>query len=76
MYESENEWVTHNIESQWSSFKELRDAADRAWHKLKEDIKRKAPMATLLEDRSALTLLLGECNYMARECMSFLQRKK
>ncbi|MDE3045438.1 MAG: hypothetical protein KGJ02_02180 [Verrucomicrobiota bacterium] len=57
-----------NHKALWSSFKNLRQRVDKAWTKLKTDVKRKANPQTILRDRNELLLLLGECNYMSREC--------
>jgi hypothetical protein len=38
-------------------------------------VRRKAPPQIILEDRDNLLLLLGECNYMARECVRISNRR-
>lgn len=43
--------------------------AKKAWAKLRSDIKRHANPQTIMRDHNNLLLLLGECNYMTRECM-------
>jgi len=61
--------VKKNKSAHWSTFKDLEKKAEKALAKLRSDVKRKASPATLLKDKNALLLLLGECNYMARQCM-------
>ena len=57
-----------NRKAQVSVYHDLQKKADKAWGKLRHDVKRKAPAHILLEDRDNLLLLLGECNYLAGEC--------
>ncbi|HLB52974.1 MAG TPA: hypothetical protein VJK48_04630 [Chlamydiales bacterium] len=72
----DREQVTANSKAQWHAYRDLRAATDKAWTKLRADIKRKAPMETLIKDRNALNLLLGECNYMTREYISMEEQAK
>lgn len=58
-----------NQKAQWDVYRELQKKADEAWAKLRADVHKKADPAVLLQDRNHLMLLLGECNYMAGECM-------
>lgn len=53
----------------WAVYRDLQKKADMAWSKLRTDVQRKASSEVLLEDRNNLMLLLGECNYLAGECM-------
>ena len=53
----------------WAVYRDLQRKADMAWTKLRTDVQRKASPEVLLEDRNNLLLLLGECNYLAGECM-------
>ena len=53
----------------WAVYRDLQKKADIAWSKLRTDVQRKASSEVLLEDRNNLMLLLGECNYLAGECM-------
>ena len=53
----------------WKTYRDLQKKVDKAWDKLQMDVKRKAPANVLIRNKNQLLLLLGECNYMARECM-------
>jgi hypothetical protein len=68
--------TTANQKAQWTAYKELQKQVDKAWTQLKEDVKRKAKAQTIVRDKNELLLLLGECNYMARECMRLSAKKK
>jgi len=61
--------LAKNKQAHWKAFKQLEKRANQAWTKLRADIKRKASPQVILRDRNQLLLLLGECNYMTRECM-------
>lgn len=65
-----------NTKAQWAAFKTLQRRVDQAWSKLKSDVKRKAAPKVILRDRNQLLLLLGECNYMSRECKRLSTRNK
>ena len=71
-----SETMQRNKKAHWMAYRELQIKADKAWAKLRADVKRKAKPEVLLKDRNALALLLGECNYMTRECMSFESHSK
>jgi len=58
-----------NNSSHWATYRDLQKRAEKALAKLRSDVKKKASPSTLLKDKNALLLLLGECNYMARQCM-------
>jgi hypothetical protein len=60
----------------WASYRKLQDRVDKAWHKLESDVKRRAHSEVIYQDRNDLLLLLGECDYMARECIRQSGRKK
>ena len=75
----EMEEVLVNQQIHWEAYKELRQRVDQAWAKLQTDIEQKVHPALLVRDKNDLLLLLGECNYMAREGMryqSYNGRKK
>ena len=59
--------VKKNKQAQWSVYKNLEKKAEKALAKLQSDVKKKASPATLIKDKNDLLLLLGECNYMARQ---------
>lgn len=61
-----------NSQLQWEAYLAIERQIDQAWKKLQSDIKRKANPRVILEDKNHLMLLLGECNYMARECMRWI----
>jgi hypothetical protein len=69
MSDSRTQAVAKNKKAQWTVFRELQKKASKAWSKLRSDANRKAPPEILLQDRNNLLLLLGECNYLAGECM-------
>ena len=56
---------------QWRAYKSIEKQIKTAWNKLQYDVDRGAALSVLLEDRNRLMLLLGECNYMAREWMNW-----
>lgn len=58
-----------NHAAHWKTYKDLQRKVDQAWEKLQEDVRKKASPDVLLRNKNQLLLLLGECNYMARECM-------
>ncbi|PIS03323.1 MAG: hypothetical protein COT85_00560 [Chlamydiae bacterium CG10_big_fil_rev_8_21_14_0_10_42_34] len=59
---------TFNHEAHWKAYKELQTKAEKAWIQLRNNVKKNAPAKVLVKDQSNLLLLLGECNYMQREC--------
>lgn len=61
--------IVKNKKAHWKVYRDLQKKADKAWAKLRSDVKEKADPHVLLQDRNNLLLLLGECNYMAGECM-------
>ena len=65
-----------NKKALWASFKHLRSRVDHAWSKLKTDVKKNASPQVINRGKNHLLLLLGECNYMAREYMRSAQAKK
>ncbi len=65
-----------NRNAQWKAYRELQMQADRAWEKFHEDVRRNAKSDVMIRDNNHLLLLLGECNYMARECMRMASKGK
>jgi hypothetical protein len=57
--------------NQWKMYKALEKQIEEAWAKLRNDVKRRANPQTISRDKNHLLLLLGECNYMARECIRY-----
>lgn len=68
--------VSTNQKAQWMAYKELQAQVDKAWARLQADVKKKAKPQVLVKDKNELLLLLGECNYMARECMRLAGKKR
>ena len=68
--------VKANEKAQWAAYKELQARVDKAWARLKANVKKNASPVVLIRDKNELLLLLGECNYMSRECMRLNQKKK
>lgn len=60
-----------NPQMQWDAYQAIEGQIYAAWKTLENDVARGAHPSVLLEDRNRLMLLLGECNYMAREWMSW-----
>ena len=67
--------VAANRKAHWTAYKELQSRVDKQWAKLRANVARKAKSQILVRDRNHLLLLLGECNYMARECMKLQKRR-
>ncbi len=63
-------------ETQWDAYQAIEGQIYAAWKNLQQDVARGAPHSVLLEDRNRLMLLLGECNYLAREWMSWTEYPK
>lgn len=57
-----------NRKALWDAYRDLQKRADTAWKKFRTDVKRGAKAEVIIKDHNNLLLLLGECNYMAREC--------
>ena len=68
--------VATNRKAHWTAYRELQARVDKAWKKLRSDVHKKAGPQILIRDKNHLLLLLGECNYMARECMRFASKGK
>ena len=62
-----------NMESPLKAYKTLEKEIHRAWKQLRKDCKRRDRTA-ILKDRDNLLLLLGECDYMAREWKRVIQK--
>jgi hypothetical protein len=61
--------LAKNRKAHWDVYRELHKKAGKAWAKLRSDVNRKADPEVIVADRNNLLLLLGECNYLAGECM-------
>ncbi len=65
-----------NRKALWKAYEDLQKRADRAWEKLQNDVHQSANSDVIVRDNNELLLLLGECNYMARECMRLASKQK
>ena len=65
-----------NRKAQWEAYRSLQKRVDAAWDKLKKAINKKANPKVLIKGKNDLLLLLGECNYMARECTRIMSKKR
>ena len=68
--------VKINEHAQWVAYQDLQRQIDRAWARLRSDVEHNAHPYDLIRDKNELLLLLGECNYMASECMRLASKKK
>jgi hypothetical protein len=66
---------TDNRKALWKAYRDLHKRADAAWTKFRKDLKQSAGPNVLMRDQNHLLLLLGECNYMARECQRIANKK-
>lgn len=66
----------YNKKALWKAYQELQIRADKAWEKFRDDVKKNARSSVLVKDHNDLLLLLGECNYMARECTRLAEKSK
>lgn len=71
-----NTATRHNRAAHWKAYRELQAKADKAWETFRADVKKNARSDVLIRDHNHLRLLLGECNYMARECMRIATKGK
>ena len=65
-----------NHKAQLAAYRKLQKQVDQAWTKMKSHVKKKASTQVLMRDKAHLMLLLGECNYMAKECKRCAARAK
>jgi hypothetical protein len=68
--------VSINKKAHWDAYKQMQKRCGQAWKKLQADVKRKASPEILVRDKNHLLLLLGECDYMAQECVRMGSGKK
>lgn len=73
---SKDKAVSVNRNAQWKAYRELQMQADQAWKKFHDDVRKNAKAEVLIRDNNHMLLLLGECNYMARECMRIASKGK
>lgn len=65
-----------NKAAHWKAYRELQKQIDTTWKNLQADVRRKASPDVLIQNKNHLLLLLGECNYMTRECMKLSDKAK
>lgn len=63
-----------NKKAHWKAFRELEARAGKAWQTFQREVKKKADPKIITRAKNHLMLLLGECNYMARECARMATR--
>lgn len=66
----------YNKKALWKAYKELQMRSEKAWHTFRDHVRKNAKADVLVRDHNHLLLLLGECNYMARECTRMAKRSK
>lgn len=71
----EKDGLQWNKKAHWQAYRNLQKKVDTAWEQLQRDIEKKASHKRLLEDKNHLMLLLGECDYMTREYMRWMERR-
>lgn len=59
-----------------AAYYKLQKQVNTAWAALRKNIQKKASADVILRDRNRLLLLLGECNYMTRQCAQLVSSKK
>ncbi|MBX7067355.1 MAG: hypothetical protein K1X28_09000 [Parachlamydiales bacterium] len=73
---SKTQTAAKNRAAQWKAYRQLQMQADKAWRKFRDDVRKNARAEVLINDNNHMLLLLGECNYMARECMRMASKGK
>ncbi len=73
---SDKKAAAYNKKAYWTAYKDLQQKAEKAWKKFKSSVTRKASPATIVANQNDLLLVLGECNYMARECKRLASKKR
>jgi hypothetical protein len=63
-----------NMKKPLRAYREIERKIDKTWKKLRSDVKRRSRNA-IEKGRNDLLMLLGECNYMAKECARSLRFK-
>ncbi len=54
----------------------LEKKLDNAFVQLKKDIYKNKGLKTIQKDKNEIVLLLGECNYLTRECLHWSRQQK
>ena len=68
--------IASNKQSHWVAYQNLEEKIGKAFTTLRSNIRKKASPKTINSNKNELLLLLGECNYMARECMRCEKKTK
>jgi hypothetical protein len=63
-----------NIEAYWDAYRHLEKRVNTAWKKLEAASRRPMKLEKIVEARNELLVLLGEANYMARECQRMAKK--
>jgi hypothetical protein len=66
--------IAYSIKAPVRTYHALEKKIDKAWQKLRRDVKRRS-LRAIIKGRRDLLLLLGECNYLARECARCVQKQ-
>lgn len=66
---SDTKAVAANKKAHWAAYRKLQKQVNDAWAVLRKNIEKKAAPHILVRDKNRLLLLLGECNYMTRQCV-------
>ena len=56
-----------NKKMHWNVYKTLQKEVNKAWMKFKNNVQKRASLEEISQSKNHLLLLLGECDYMARE---------
>lgn len=67
--------IAFSMRAPMKAYHTLENKIDKTWDKLRKDVKTRSRKA-IVKGRRDLLLLLGECNYMAKECGRVLKGKK
>lgn len=67
---------TANQKAQWQAYQSLQKKINKAFLDLRANVRKKANIETINRSKNHLLLLLGECDYMARECMRMAKNGK
>ena len=68
--------LQENQKAHFEAYRKLQKQIDTAWKNLQSDVKKNASADVLIQNKNHLLLLLGECNYMTRECMRLSMNAK
>jgi len=66
--------IAFTMKAPMRTYFEIERKIDKTWKKLRNDVKNRS-LKAIKKGRRDLLLLLGECNYMAKECTRCLTKK-